>query len=155
MMPALVKSQNSEIPYPVLLGLLLALVVILSALSMTSGRASIPLSAFADALTGAASGTVWDLLPNEHTAAWDPTVADRRIRVRFLDDVEKGGERTLVTVSHWNKLLKGALVRHVVERGLDDPEDLVGFQHPEGYRYEPSLTVVDGSTTEVALVARR
>ena len=53
MMPALVKSQNSEIPYPVLLGLLLALVVILSAVSMTSGRASIPLSAFADALTGA------------------------------------------------------------------------------------------------------
>ena len=108
-----------------------------------------------DALAGAASGTVWDLLPNEHTAAWNPTVAGRRIRVRFLDDVEKGGERTLVTVSHWNKLLKGALVRHVVERGLDDPEDLVGFQHPEGYRYEPSLTVVDGTTTEVALVARR
>ena len=108
-----------------------------------------------DVLTGAASGTVWDLLPNEHTAAWNPTVAGRRIRVRFLDDVEKGGERTLVTVSHWNKLLKGALVRHVVERGLDDPEDLVGFHHPEGYRYEPSLTVVDGTTTEVTLVARR
>ena len=39
--------------------------------------------------------------------------------------------------------------------GLDDPEGLVGFDHPEGYSYDPSLTVVDGATTEVALVARR
>ena len=107
------------------------------------------------ALAEAASGTVWDLLPNEHAAAWDPAIAGRRIRVRFLDDVVKNGERTLVTVSHWNKLLKGALVRHVVEHGLDDPEGLVGFDHPEGYAYDPSLTVVDGSTTDVALVARR
>ena len=112
-----------------------------------------------DALAGAitASGTdmVWDLLPNEHSAAWDPSVAGRRIRVRFLDDVVKGGERTLVTVSHWNKLLKGALVRHVVEHGLDDPDGLVDFDHPEGYRYDPSLTETTGTTTDLALVTRR
>jgi len=108
-----------------------------------------------DALADAASGTVWDLLPNEHSAAWDPAVAGRRIRVRFLDDVVKGGERTLVTVSHWNKLLKGALVRHVVEHGLDDPEGLVDFDHPEGYRYDPSLTETTGTTTDLALVTRR
>ncbi len=107
------------------------------------------------ALAEAASGTVWDLLPNEHAAAWDPAIAGRRIRVRFLDDVVKNGERTLVTVSHWNKLLKGALVRHVVEHGLDDPESLVDFDHPEGYRYDPSLTRVDGATTDIALVTRR
>ncbi len=108
-----------------------------------------------DALADAASGTVWDLLPNEHSAAWDPAVAGRRIRVRFLDDVVKGGERTLVTVSHWNKLLKGALVRHVVEHGLDGPESLVDFEHPEGYRYDPSLTETTGTTTDIALVTRR
>ena len=108
-----------------------------------------------DALADAASGTVWDLLPNEHSAAWDPAVAGRRIRVRFLDDVVKGGERTLVTVSHWNKLLKGALVRHVVEHGLDDPEGLVDFEHPEGYKYDPSLTETTGTTTDIALVTRR
>jgi len=107
------------------------------------------------ALADAASGTVWDLLPNEHSAAWNPAIAGRRIRVRFLDDVEKDGERTLVTVSHWNKLLKGALVRHVVEHGLDDPDGLVGFDHPEGYAYDPALTRVDGSTTEISLVTRR
>ena len=107
------------------------------------------------ALAAAASGTVWDLLPNEHSAAWDPAVAGRRIRVRFLDDVVKDGVRTLVTVSHWNKLLKGALVRHVVEHGLDDPDGLVDFDHPEGYRYDPSLTETTGTTTDIALVTRR
>jgi len=60
-----------------------------------------------------------------------------------------------VTVSHWNKLLKGALVRHIVEHGLDDPGALIGFDHPEGYVYDPSLTVADGATTEAVLVARR
>ena len=107
------------------------------------------------ALADDASGTVWDLLPNEHSAAWNPAIAGRRIRVRFLDDVERNGERTLVTVSHWNKLLKGALVRHLVEHGVDDPNGLVGFDHPEGYVYDPLLTRVDGSTTEISLVTRR
>ena len=109
----------------------------------------------ADAVAASGTNTVWDLLPNEHTAAWDPSVAGRRIRVRFLDDVVKNGERTLVTVSHWNKLLKGALVRHVVEHGLDDPAGLGDFDHPEGYRYEPSLTETTGTTTDIALVTRR
>ena len=111
--------------------------------------------AMADAVAAPGTNTVWDLLPNEHTAAWDPSVAGRRIRVRFLDDVVKNGERTLVTVSHWNKLLKGALVRHVVEHGLDNPAGLVDFDHPEGYRYEPSLTETTGTTTDIALVTRR
>ncbi len=52
-MPRPENSWNNEIPYPALLGLLLAMVVILSALSMTSGRASIPLSDLTDVLTGA------------------------------------------------------------------------------------------------------
>ncbi len=111
--------------------------------------------ALAGAMAASETDTVWDLLPNEHSAAWDPSVAGRHIRVRFLDDVVKNGERTLVTVSHWNKLLKGALVRHVVEHGLDDPDGLVDFDHPEGYRYDPSLTETTGTTTDLALVTRR
>jgi hypothetical protein len=31
----------------------------------------------------------------------------------------------------------------------------VDFEHPEGYVYEPSLTVTSGRTTDVTLVARR
>ena len=111
--------------------------------------------AMADAVAASGIDMVWDLLPNEHAAAWDPSVIGQRVRVRFLDDVVKNGERTLVKVSHWNKLLKGALVRHVVERGLDDPAGLVDFDHPEGYRYDPSLTETTNTTTDIALVSRR
>jgi cytoplasmic iron level regulating protein YaaA (DUF328/UPF0246 family) len=98
---------------------------------------------------------VWDLLPNEHSAAWDPAVVRRRMRVRLLDDMERDGERRLVAVSHWNKLLKGSLVRFVVRNQADDPGQLVAFEHPEGYVYDPSLTVTSGRTTDVTLVARR
>ncbi len=107
------------------------------------------------ALVEAGIATVWDLLPNEHTAAWDPSVASNRIRVRFLDDVERDGRRTLITVSHWNKLLKGALVRHLLEHRLDDPDGLAGFEHPEGYAYRPDLATTSGNTTDIALVAVR
>ena len=109
----------------------------------------------ADAVAASGTDMVWDLLPNEHAAAWNPSVTGRRVRVRFLEDVVKNGERTLVTVSHWNKLLKGALVRHVVEHGLDDPAGLVDFDHPEGYCYDPSLTETTDTTTDIVLVTRR
>ncbi|HKY15801.1 MAG TPA: peroxide stress protein YaaA [Microthrixaceae bacterium] len=99
---------------------------------------------------------VWDLLPNEHSAAWTGGGTDtRRITVRFLDDPAKGRGRELVAVSHWNKLLKGALVRHLLASGLDEPDGLTEFVHPLGYAYRPDLTVHDGSATQVSLVARR
>jgi len=108
-----------------------------------------------ETLTRAASGVVWDLLPNEHSAAWDPSISGRRIRVSFLDDVMKDKKRTLVTVSHWNKLLKGSLVRFIAESQVDDPSGLKSFKHPEGYVYKPSLNVEDGSLIDVFLVAKR
>ncbi len=92
--------------------------------------------------------TVWDLLPNEHRAAWAPDLggpdAPRAVvAVRFLDEVVRNGQRQLVTVSHWNKLLKGALVRHVVTTQLDDVDGLATFTHPLGYVYDPALTERD------------
>jgi cytoplasmic iron level regulating protein YaaA (DUF328/UPF0246 family) len=111
-----------------------------------------------------AGATVWDLLPNEHAAALsaggpaggsDGDSAAHRIVVRFLDDVERDGERRLVTVSHWNKLLKGALVRHLVTTGADDHASLAAFTHPQGYAYRPELTTVDGSVETVSMVAVR
>jgi cytoplasmic iron level regulating protein YaaA (DUF328/UPF0246 family) len=99
---------------------------------------------------------VWNLLPNEHDAACtlSPTAA-LVLRVRFLDDVERGGDRRLVAVNHWNKLLKGSLVRHILATGLRDPDGLADFTHPEGYRYRPDLTEVHGRDVTVSLVARR
>lgn len=106
--------------------------------------------------TLSAHRTIWDLLPNEHAAACRSSTAGRPvIKVRFVDDVGSGDTRKMVTVSHWNKLLKGALVRHVLSTGLDEPDGLWAFRHPEGYKYTPSLTTIDGLTTTVTFVARR
>jgi cytoplasmic iron level regulating protein YaaA (DUF328/UPF0246 family) len=99
---------------------------------------------------------VWNLLPNEHAAAWSGSNgAACEISVRFADDVVRGGRHELTYVAHWNKLLKGALVRHVLATQLDDPAGLAAFEHPEGYRYDPSLTEQEGSRVAVTLVARR
>ncbi len=52
----------------------------------------------------------------------------------------RDGRTDLVAVSHWNKLLKGALVRHVLAHQLTEVEGLADFDHPLGYRYAPDLT---------------
>ena len=100
--------------------------------------------------------TVWNLLPNDHHSAWSgaPT-ATSEISVRFLDEVERDGTRQLISVSHWNKLLKGALVRHVLAHQLTDPDGLTKFEHPQGYRYVPSLTTIETNRISVSLVSRR
>ena len=97
----------------------------------------------ADRLNGA---TVWDLLPGEHAAAWRPgeVAIGRRFVVVFLDAQGR-------TVSHWNKLLKGALAGHLVRHGLDDPAVLESFEHPTGYRWDPASTVVDGNVTRLVV----
>lgn len=103
--------------------------------------------------------TVWDLLPNEHSAAWapDPGSMRRRISVSFVDEATdpSTGERTTTVVNHWNKLLKGALVRHVLATQLDHHDGLADFDHPLGYRYDPERTTTANGLTKVTLVAQR
>jgi cytoplasmic iron level regulating protein YaaA (DUF328/UPF0246 family) len=99
---------------------------------------------------------VWDLLPREHEDAWPVSAAPRsRISVRFLDERGRGEQRTLTTVSHWNKLLKGALVRHLVTAQLTEVAGLCEFHHPEGYEYRPDLTTVEDRRVVACLVRRR
>ena len=90
-------------------------------------------------LTGA---TVWDLLTGEAAAAWNPQgiAMRRRYVVRFVDSNGR-------SVSHWNKLLKGALVKHLAQHGLGDPAVLETFAHPSGYRWDPDATTTQGSLT--------
>ena len=102
-----------------------------------------------------AGRTVWNLWPNEHAATWGGSASTGlELTVRFLDEVPDGRTTRLVVVSHWNKLLKGALVRHVLETQIDDPDGLAGFEHPLGYRFEPGLTEVGRRATAVSLVKR-
>jgi cytoplasmic iron level regulating protein YaaA (DUF328/UPF0246 family) len=111
-------------------------------------------AALADPVAGR---TVWNLLPNEHAAAWKPDLsrspaAPRTvISVRFLDEVRRGPATQLVGVNHWNKLLKGALVRHVLATQLNDVDGLVEFDHPLGYVFAPELTLVDPDGVRVAV----
>lgn len=114
-----------------------------------------------------AGRTVWNLLPNEHAAAWRPELVAAPgtsggpavvVTVAFLEEVERGGRRQLVTVSHWNKALKGAVVRAVLSGQLRRPEDLRGFTHPAGYRYDEARTEVavggDPARAHVVLTRR-
>ncbi len=103
-----------------------------------------------------AGRVVWNLLPNEHDAAYAPSPDSRReLRVRFLDDVHRNGARELVTVNHWNKLLKGSLVRHLLSTQLNGPDGLEEFTHPQGYVYRPELTHTAGRVVTISFVAPR
>ena len=105
---------------------------------------------------------VWNLLPIEHDSAWAPPAPGSAetgapgavLSVRFLDEKprRRGEDRTFTTVNHWNKLLKGALVRHVMATGADEPDALRSFEHPQGYRYDPSLTEQAKGRTIVMMV---
>jgi cytoplasmic iron level regulating protein YaaA (DUF328/UPF0246 family) len=92
---------------------------------------------------------VWDLLPNEHAAAidWEMGPPARRVKVRFLDLEGR-------TVSHWNKLLKGSLVRWLLtEQPIGGPEVLWDFRHPLGYRFDPGASLLEGRVATAVLRA--
>jgi len=101
-------------------------------------------------LTARAHGrVVWNLLPAEHDAAWRPPAGVSQRSVRFLD---RRADGELVAVSHWNKFLKGGLVRFLLANPHAGPEDLAAWDHPSGYRLDPSLTHTRDDITVLAMV---
>lgn len=102
-------------------------------------------SLLAERATGA---VVWDLLPNEHEAAmdWSGCEPAQRITVRFLDAEGR-------TVSHWNKLLKGSLVRWLLTEQPAGPAAIGRFEHPLGYRLDEAASVLEGRLATVVLRA--
>ena len=85
----------------------------------------------------AAGRTVWNLLPQEHAAAWRAPGGIVQYSARFL---ERRPDGSLAAVSHWNKFLKGALVRFLLANPSAVPDDLAGWEHPAGYRYDAART---------------
>jgi uncharacterized protein len=105
-----------------------------------------------EALAPRARGrVVWNLLPNEHDAAWHSAeVPCRRLyTVRFL---ERRADGSTATVAHWNKFLKGALVRLLLEAPEAGPAELARWTHPSGYRLDPSATEEHDGTTRLTFV---
>jgi len=72
---------------------------------------------------------VWNLLPIEHAAAWRAPADLAQWTVRFL---ERRPDGTLAAVSHRNKALKGALVRHLLAHPSAEPADLRGWGDRSG-----------------------
>ena len=102
------------------------------------------------ALTQRVKGAVvWDLLPHEHAAAvhWPDLAPRTRVTVQFLD---AGGR----TVSHWNKLLKGSIVRWLVETGSTDPGALADLDHPQGYVLDEASSSFGPDLAELVLRQR-
>ena len=98
-----------------------------------------------------AGRVVWDLLPIEHAKAmsWaaDGSGPAQRVTVRFVD-------RRGQTVSHWNKLLKGALVRWLLTAAPDGPAALADFEHPLGYRLDRRASSLTGPVASAVLRER-
>ena len=92
---------------------------------------------------------IWNLLPKEHAAAWAPPPELEQWTVRFLD---RKGDGSLTTVSHDNKSLKGALIRHLAAHPDTTPRDLAGWKHPAGYRYAAKATETRVGVTVVSLI---
>ncbi len=92
---------------------------------------------------------VWDLLPQEHEAAMDWPVCrpSQRVTVRFVDAEGR-------TVSHWNKLLKGSLVRWILREQPPGPAALADFEHPLGYRFDADASSLTTDPATVVLCAR-
>ena len=57
-----------------------------------------------------------------------------------------------MAVAHWNKLLKGALVRWLLAHPAAGPEDLSEWDHPLGYRLDPDRTETGPTGTTLVLV---
>ena len=107
--------------------------------------------AIAQVLADRPRSPVWNLLPQEHDAAWSGT-SDRAVySVRFL---ERGRDGQLVAVAHWNKFLKGALVRFLVEHPGAGPDDLVGWEHPSGFVLDPARTAEADGRVQLVFVQR-
>ena len=96
--------------------------------------------------------TVWNLLPNEHAAAWQAPGGLTQYSATFL---ERRSDGSLAAVSHRNKFLKGALVRFLLAHPGAGPDDLSGWEHPAGYRYDPERTAEANGVTVLTFVQRR
>ncbi len=92
---------------------------------------------------------VWNLLPGAHQEAWeDDHRYAQMVEVLFME--EKNGERR--TLSHSVKPLRGQLVNYIVRETLEDVEALAEWDHPEGFHFDETATVVDEQARTVKAV---
>ena len=89
-------------------------------------------------------------LYQEHDAAW--SAAWTTGRCTACGSWSRAGTGQLVAVAHWNKFLKGALVRFLVEHPGVGPEELAQWEHPSGFVLDPTMTVESDDGVQLHLV---
>ena len=95
---------------------------------------------------GQSSETLIDSFFSDFTAEWVRANPNLATSARYFS-----GDEQDRTVSHWNKLLKGSLVRWLLSASPARPCDLAGFQHPLGYRFDATASALDGPVATVVL----
>jgi hypothetical protein len=105
-----------------------------------------------------AGAVVWDLLSGEYRAAWRPlsgTTYACRVTPRVVAEV-RGLDGGVVrkAVSHHAKAVRGALARHILLTGLDDPAGLAEVDPAAllGHELDPAGTRRSGDEVTVELV---
>lgn len=98
---------------------------------------------------------VWNFLPGVHAEAWNNEVTyDAMVTVKFFRKSRKTGEMKAVT--HGVKPLRGKLVNFIVKETVEDLEPFLEWKHPDGYRWDESLSSFDedSRTHELVMVKR-
>lgn len=95
---------------------------------------------------------VWNFLPGVHEDAWTNEVTyDAMIRVKFFRRPRKSDE--LNPVTHGVKPLRGKLVNFIVRETVEALDEfLFEWRHPDGYRWDESLSTYDEETKTHELV---
>lgn len=97
---------------------------------------------------------VWNFLPDQHRRVWDGTGEIKANHtVKFVKRVVRSGVAEWKTISHHSKSLKGALIRHLLDKDASTPKALMDFEHPDGYKYSPSLSVRSRSQATLVFAA--
>lgn len=91
---------------------------------------------------------VWNLLPKAHREMWDDEHTYKQmVDVNFYDLVD--GE--LKAQTHGVKPLRGQLVNYLVREMIENVEGVMEWEHPAGYKYDESHTVVDEENRTITL----
>ena len=98
---------------------------------------------------------VWNFLPGIHAEAWTNEITyGAMVTVKFFRKNRKTGEMKPVT--HGVKPLRGKLVNFIVKETVEDLEPFLEWKHPDGYRWDESLSSYDedSRTHELVMVKR-
>ncbi len=97
---------------------------------------------------------IWDFLPELHRKMWDGSGEWKaRHQVKFVRKMVRGGVAEWKTISHHSKALKGAIIKKILEENIDRPSKLRNFVHEDGYKFSPSLSVLNDKESLLVFAA--